>query len=91
MSGPIEAICASKASFSESCSRVKLWALVPIVGIPQLRPASRLLVASNPAMNAALAAATAADSCALRAPISANDRPPAAVCMREAAAATAES
>jgi len=30
-----------------------------MVGIPQLRPASRLLVASKPAINAALAAATA--------------------------------
>ncbi len=30
---PIEAICAVKASRSLSCSRVKAWAAVPVVGM----------------------------------------------------------
>ena len=62
-----------------------------MVGMPQLRPASRLLVASNPAMNAARAAATAECSPARREPISASGRVPAATLMRAAAVATAES
>jgi hypothetical protein len=50
-----------------------------------------LLVAPNPAMNAARAAATALRSPVRRDPISASGRPSAAETMRAAAAATAES
>ena len=56
-----------------------------------LRPASRLLVASNPAMYAARAAATAERSLVRREPISAIGRPSATETMRAAALATEES
>ena len=62
-----------------------------MVGTPQVRPASRFDVALNPATYAALAAATALRSLARREPISAMGRPLAAVTMRAAAEATAES
>lgn len=79
------------ASRSVSCSRVNECALVPRVGTPKLRPASRLLLAAKPAMYAARAAATAACSWARREPISMHGRRPAAVVIRDAAVATAES
>ena len=50
-----------------------------------------MLVAPNPAMKAARAAATAESSPARREPISARGRSPAAMLMRAAAVATAES
>ena len=59
--------------------------------MPQRRPASRLLVAPNPVMYAARAAATADCSPARREPISASGRSPAAMLIRAAAVATAES
>ncbi len=88
---PSAAIWARNASSSLSCSSVQACAAVPMVGMPQVRPASRLLVAPNPAMNAARAAATAESSAARRDPISASGRSPAAMLIREAAVATAES
>ena len=89
MPSPIAAICARKASSSESCSSVNAWAAVPIVGTPQRRPASRFEVAANPAMYAAREAETAARSCARREPISDTGRPAAACTIRAAAVATA--
>src|SRR5690606_35402460 len=71
--------------------RVKEWAEVPRVGIPYACPAARLDVAENPATAVARAAATAEISCVRRDPISASGRPPAALVIREAADATAES
>ncbi len=88
---PSASICERNASSSVSCSSVHACAAVPMVGTPQRRPASRLLVAENPAMYAARAAATAASSLARREPISASGRSPAATLMRAAAVATAES
>ena len=88
---PRLAICERNASSSESCSSVHECAAVPMVGMPHCRPASRLLVDAKPAMYAARAAATADCSAARREPISASGRSPAAMLMREAAVATAES
>ena len=59
--------------------------------MPYSRPASRLLVPTNPPTTAARAAATAACSWARLAPKSTQGRPWAAIVMREAAAATAQS
>ena len=64
---------------------------MPMVGTPQRRPASRLDVAPKPTMYAARAAATADSSPARREPISASGRSPAAMDMRAAAVATAQS
>ena len=91
MPGPSASTWARNASSSVSCSRVKACAAVPIVGTPQVRPASRLDVAPKPAMKAARAAATAERSSVRREPISASGRPSAAATMRAAAEATAES
>ena len=49
-SGPNASTCARNAASSVSCSRVNACAAVPMVGMPQVRPASRFEVASNPAM-----------------------------------------
>ncbi|GMA85889.1 hypothetical protein GCM10025868_11390 [Angustibacter aerolatus] len=68
---------------------MKACALVPDVGTPYRRPASRLLVEPNPATYAARAAATAASSWVRRDPISMHGRPSAAAVIRLAAAATA--
>lgn len=86
---PCVATWARKAAFSSAAARVKAWALVPAVGTPWRRPASRLLVPANPATYAARAAATAACSDVRRLPISMSGRPPAAMTMRDAAEATA--
>ena len=37
--GPSDAIWASKACCSVSCRSVNEWALVPVVGMPYVRPA----------------------------------------------------
>ena len=79
------------ASASESCSSVKLWALVPVDGTLYRCRAARLEVAENPATYAARAAATAASSWVRREPISMHGRSPAASVIRDAADATAES
>ena len=83
--------CALNACSSVSCSKTKECAAVPMVLMPQLRPASRFEVASKPAMYAARATATAACSLTRRPPISAKNLPLAAVTILEAAAATDES
>jgi hypothetical protein len=88
---PMAATCAANASSSVSCSSVNECAAVPIVGTPQVRPASRFDVAANPAMYAARAAAIADRSPVRRDPISASGRPSAAETIRAAAEATAES
>jgi hypothetical protein len=59
--------------------------------MPYARPAARFDVASKPAMYAERAAATAARSCVRRDPISMTGRPPAALVIRDAADAIAES
>ena len=66
-------------------------AAVPAVGTPYCAAAARFDVDANPARYAARAAATAACSCVRREPISMIGRPPAAVTIRAAADATAES
>ncbi len=86
---PRASSCDRNAASSESCSSVKACAAVPIVGMPHVRPASRLLVAPNPAMYAARAAATAFHSPVRREPISASGRWSAADTMRAAALAIA--
>ncbi len=91
VSVPSASIWDRKASSSVSCRSVHAWAAVPIVGMPQRRPAARLLVAVNPAMYAARAAAIAESSPARREPISARGRSPAATLIRAAADAIAES
>ena len=48
--GPNASTWARNAASSESCSSVNACAAVPIVGMPQVRPASRFDVASKPAM-----------------------------------------
>ncbi len=88
---PRAATWARNASSSESWSSTQAWAAVPIVGTPHSRPASRLLVAANPAIYAARAAATALFSWARRDPISESGLFCAAMLMRAAAEATAES
>ena len=74
---------------SLACASVNACALVPAVGIPWRRPASRLLVIAKPATYAARAAATAACSWVRRPPISSSGRPSAASTIRAAAEATA--
>ena len=91
MPTPSEETCARNASASLSCSSVKLWALVPAVGTPYRWRAARLEVVAKPATYAARAAATAASSWVRREPISMHGRPAAAVVIREAAEAMAES
>ena len=88
---PRESTWATKAPRSVSCSSVKAWALVPVVGTPCVRPASRFDVAAKPTRQAARAAATAACSCVRREPISMHGRPAAAETMRAPADAIAES
>ena len=66
-------------------------AAVPVVGTPYRRPASRLEVASKPAMYAARAEATAASSWVRRDPISMQGRSAAIAVIRDAAEAIAES
>ena len=88
---PSEVTWAVNASFSVSCSSVKLCALVPAVGTPYRCRAARFEVVTKPAMYAARAAATAASSCVRRDPISMHGRSPAAQVIREAADAIAES
>jgi hypothetical protein len=70
---------------------VKLWALVPDVGMPYRCRAARFEVDRNPATYAARAAATAASSWVRREPISTQGRSPAAQVILEAADAIAES
>ena len=91
MPAPRESTCARKASVSESCSRVKACAEVPVVGTPYRCRAARFEEPANPATYAARAAATAASSWVRRDPISMQARPPAARVIREAAEAMAES
>ena len=76
---------------SESCSSVKLCALVPAVGTPYRWRAARLELVAKPATYAARAAATAASSWVRREPISMQGRSPAASVIRDAAEAIAES
>ena len=82
---------ARNASSSVSWSSVKLCAEVPAVGTPYRCRAARLEVASKPAMYAARALATAASSWVRRAPISMQGRSWAAIVIRDAALAIAES
>ena len=70
---------------------MKLCALVPAVGTPYRCRAARLEVVAKPATYAARAAATAASSWVRREPISMQGRSPAAMVIREAAEAIAES
>ena len=88
---PSDSTWAVKASRSLSCSSVKLWALVPVVGIPKRMPAARLEVAAKPVRYAARALAVAASSWVRRVPISMQGRSPAAQVIREPAEAIAES
>ena len=88
---PSDVTWAWKASDSESWSNVKLCALVPALGTPYRCRAARLEVLANPATYAARADATAASSWVRREPISMHGRSPAAIVIREAAEAIAES
>ena len=88
---PSAAICDSKAWRSLSCTSVKQCAAVPIAGRSYSLAAIRFAVPLNPPTIDARAAATAAHSFVRRPPISMHGRFFAAVTMREAAAATAES
>ena len=91
MPAPSEVTWARNASASVSCSSVKLWALVPALGTPYRWRAARLEDAWKPAMYAARAHATAASSWVRREPISMHGRSPAAMVIRDAADAIAES
>ena len=88
---PSDVTWARKASDSESWSSVKLCALVPALGTPYRCRAARLEVLAKPARYAARADATAASSCVRREPISMHGRSPAAIVIRDAADAIAES
>ena len=88
---PSASRCAANAASSVSWASTKAWAVVPPVGIPCRRPASRLEVVSKPPTCDARAAATAASGSVRRDPPSINVRPPAASAIRAAADATAQS
>jgi hypothetical protein len=88
---PSDASWDSKACRSLSCTSVNACADVPVDGTPYDNRACRFDVAANPARYAARAAATAARSCVRRDPISINGRSPAAVTIRDAAEAIAQS
>ncbi len=88
---PWAASWVANASRSLSCTRVNACALVPRVGTAYSRPACRFDVVAKPARYAARALATAARSWVRREPISISGRPSAAVTIREAAEAIAQS